>query len=219
MTARNMSRPRARSITPAPWLNVIANPYFGFQDSESGSGYTWSQNSRENQLTPWSNDPVSDPVGEAIYVRDEESGEFWRPTPADSERRSTTLRGMARATAVRAMHDGISSTSSSSCRSTTGSVSVLTVENRSGRARRLRSRRTRNVLRDARGAAGRHGHRARPETGAILARDPWNMEFRVGSRSSTWAVRQRNGPRIGRSFSAATAHLARPAGLERGRAS
>ena len=51
--------------TPAPWINVIANPSFGFQVSESGSGYTWSLNSRENQLTPWSNDPVSDPPGES----------------------------------------------------------------------------------------------------------------------------------------------------------
>ncbi|MEZ4814371.1 MAG: glucoamylase family protein [Bdellovibrionota bacterium] len=68
--------------TPAPWINVIANSHdFGFTVSESGSGYTWSENSRENRLTPWSNDPVSDPAGEAIYIRDEESGEFWSPTP------------------------------------------------------------------------------------------------------------------------------------------
>jgi cyclic beta-1,2-glucan synthetase len=66
--------------TPAPWINVIANPSFGFQVAESGSGYTWSLNSRENQLTPWSNDPVSDPPGETIYVRDEDSGELWSPT-------------------------------------------------------------------------------------------------------------------------------------------
>ena len=66
--------------TPAPWINVIANPSFGFQVSESGSGYTWSLNSRENQLTPWSNDPVSDSPGETIYVRDEDSGELWGPT-------------------------------------------------------------------------------------------------------------------------------------------
>jgi cyclic beta-1,2-glucan synthetase len=66
--------------TPAPWLNVIANPSFGFQVSESGAGYTWSLNSRENQLTPWSNDPVSDPPGETIYIRDEDSGELWGPT-------------------------------------------------------------------------------------------------------------------------------------------
>ena len=66
--------------TPAPWINVIANPSFGFLVSESGSGHTWSLNSHENQLTPWSNDPVRDPPGEAIYIRDETSGEVWTPT-------------------------------------------------------------------------------------------------------------------------------------------
>jgi cyclic beta-1,2-glucan glucanotransferase len=66
--------------TPTPWINVIANPSFGFQVSEAGSGYTWSLNSRENQLTWWSNDPVSDPPGEIIYVRDDETGELWGPT-------------------------------------------------------------------------------------------------------------------------------------------
>jgi len=66
--------------TPAPWINVIANPHFGFQVSAEGSGYTWSRNSRENQLTPWSNDPVSDPPGEALYVRDEETLDLWGPT-------------------------------------------------------------------------------------------------------------------------------------------
>ncbi|MDP3919419.1 MAG: glucoamylase family protein [Candidatus Omnitrophota bacterium] len=67
--------------TPAPWINVIANPHFGFQVSESGSGYTWAENCRENQLTPWSNDPVTDPSGEIFYLRDEETGEVWTPTP------------------------------------------------------------------------------------------------------------------------------------------
>lgn len=68
--------------TPAPWLNVIANEKsFGFQVSETGSGFTWSVNSRENRLTPWSNDAVSDPPGEVIYLRDEESGAVWTPTP------------------------------------------------------------------------------------------------------------------------------------------
>jgi cyclic beta-1,2-glucan synthetase len=66
--------------TPAPWINVIANPTFGFQVSESGSGYTWSENSRENKLTPWSNDPVCDTPGETFYVRDEDSGLLWGPT-------------------------------------------------------------------------------------------------------------------------------------------
>lgn len=66
--------------TPAPWINVVANAGFGFQISADGSGYSWAQNSRENQLTQWSNDAVVDPAGEAIYVRDEESGDLWSPT-------------------------------------------------------------------------------------------------------------------------------------------
>jgi len=67
--------------TPASWINVIANPDFGFLVSEAGSGYTWAENSGENRLTPWGNDPVSDPPGEALYLRDEETGEVWSPTP------------------------------------------------------------------------------------------------------------------------------------------
>ncbi len=66
--------------TPAPWINVISNEGFGFQVSAEGTGYTWSGNSRENQLTPWSNDPVSDRPGEVLYVRDDDSGELWGPT-------------------------------------------------------------------------------------------------------------------------------------------
>ena len=68
-------------VTPAPWSNVMANARFGTLITESGGGYTWSENSRENRLTPWSNDPVSDSVSEAIYVRDEETGAVSTPTP------------------------------------------------------------------------------------------------------------------------------------------
>lgn len=71
---------REGQSTPAPWINVIANPSFGFQVSAEGSGYTWAGNSRENQLTPWSNDPVSDRPGEVFYVRDEDTGVVWGPT-------------------------------------------------------------------------------------------------------------------------------------------
>ncbi|HXC77683.1 MAG TPA: protein ndvB, partial [Candidatus Acidoferrum sp.] len=67
---------------PAPWINVIANPGFGFQVAAEGSGFTWALNSRENQLTPWSNDPVADRPGEVLYLRDRESGELWGPTAA-----------------------------------------------------------------------------------------------------------------------------------------
>ncbi len=64
---------------PAPWINVISNKNFGFQISESGAGFTWSINSRENKLTPWSNDPVSDKASESIYILDEITGEVMTP--------------------------------------------------------------------------------------------------------------------------------------------
>ncbi len=71
---------RNGQTTPAPWINVIANPRFGFQVSAEGSGHVWSENSRENQITPWSNDPVTDPAGEAIYLHDLDTGHVWTPT-------------------------------------------------------------------------------------------------------------------------------------------
>ena len=74
-------RLRGEEHTPLPWSNVIANPQFGFLITESGGGYTWGGNSRENKLSSWSNDPISDPPSEIIYLRDEETGEFWTPTP------------------------------------------------------------------------------------------------------------------------------------------
>ncbi len=67
--------------TPHPWINVIANAQFGFLVSEAGSGCTWAGNSGENRLTPWRNDPLTDMPGEALYLRDEETGVVWSPTP------------------------------------------------------------------------------------------------------------------------------------------
>ena len=69
-------------VTPAPWINVMANEKFGCLVTESGGGYTWSGNSGENRLTPWTNDPVSDPPGEVLYLRDEMTGNIWSATPA-----------------------------------------------------------------------------------------------------------------------------------------
>ncbi|MBE2260498.1 MAG: cyclic beta 1-2 glucan synthetase, partial [Rhodobacteraceae bacterium] len=68
-------------VTPAPWVNVLANPTFGTIVSENGVGYTWGENAHEFRLTPWHNDPVCDASGEALYLRDEETGHFWSPTP------------------------------------------------------------------------------------------------------------------------------------------
>ena len=65
---------------PAPWINVVANREFGFHASADGAGYTWVGNSRDSQITPWSNDPVVNRSGEVVYLRDEETGAVWGPT-------------------------------------------------------------------------------------------------------------------------------------------
>ena len=85
VTVRGHVRP------PAPWSNVLANETFGCLITEAGAGYTWAGNAQMNRLTPWSNDPVSDPPGEALYLRDEETGEFWSPAPAPCGGETTTV--------------------------------------------------------------------------------------------------------------------------------
>ena len=77
--------------TPAPWVNVIANPQFGFLASAEGSGSTWSLNAQQNPLTPWSNDPVSNAPAEALYIRDEDSGALWSATAALADTRRAAV--------------------------------------------------------------------------------------------------------------------------------
>lgn len=89
ITVNNQNR------TPAPWVNVIANPVFGTVISESGQAYTWMENAHELRLTPWNNDPVTDNGGEIFYLRDEDTGNFWSatPLPAGGETNYTTKHG------------------------------------------------------------------------------------------------------------------------------
>ena len=83
-------------MTPLPWSNVLANPAFGSIVSSSGSAFTWADNSRENRLTPFANDPLTDPTGEALFVRDEDSGAVWGVTPAPLPRRADEGRWVIR---------------------------------------------------------------------------------------------------------------------------
>jgi cyclic beta-1,2-glucan synthetase len=186
--------------TPAPWLNVIANESFGFQVSESGSGYTWSGNSRENQLTPWSNDPVTDPVSEAIYVRDDESGELWGPTvqPIRCEASTYVVRHGAGYSRFEHIHNGIALNLVQFVPLDDSlKISVLTIENQSGRPRRLSVTAFAEwVLGTSRGAsAPRIITSLDPETQAILVRNPWNTEFGgrvafldLGGRQTAWTA-------------------------------
>ena len=82
--------------TPLPWVNVIANPVFGTTVTGSGSAHTWSENSRENRLTSFANDPVTDPTAEACFIRDEDSGYVWSPTPGPVRRDATSGRFVIR---------------------------------------------------------------------------------------------------------------------------
>ena len=72
--------------TPAPWINVVANPSFGFQISSEGAGFCWHGNSQQNQLTPWSNDPVTNESGDFLYIKDLEVGDLWSPPLLRSRR-------------------------------------------------------------------------------------------------------------------------------------
>src|SRR4051794_36307257 len=85
--------------TPMPWTNVIANRRFGTMVTSSGSAHTWSANSRENRLTPFANDPTSDPTAEALFIRDDESGDFWSPTAGPLVRTPESGRVVVRHTA------------------------------------------------------------------------------------------------------------------------
>ncbi len=98
-------------LPPAPWANVIANPAGGFLVTEQGGGYSWTGNSHFFRLSPWQNDPVSDTPGEVIYLRDEETGDFWSATAAPIRHETPyVVRHEAGASVFRHEHTGIATT-------------------------------------------------------------------------------------------------------------
>ena len=168
--------------TPAPWINVIANPAFGFQVSESGSSYTWSLNSHEHQLTAWSNDPVSDPPGETIYIRDEESGELWGPTalPIRGETGAyVTRHGQGYSRFERVSHGVSLELLQFVPLDDPIKVSRLTLKNQSGRSRRLSvTAYVEWVLGASRSAAAPFTvTEIDPDTGAMLVRNGFSSDF------------------------------------------
>ena len=167
--------------TPAPWVNVLANPHFGTVISESGQAYTWSENAHEFRLTPWHNDPVSDASGEAFYLRDEERGHFWSPTPLPSRGATPyvsrhgfgysvfehTERGIRSELWVYVALDA------------SIKFMVLKVRNESGRSRKLSATGyVEWVLGDLRPKSAMHVvTELDSKSGALFARNPYHTEF------------------------------------------
>ncbi len=167
--------------TPAPWINVIANPQFGFQVSAEGGGHVWSENSRENQLTPWSNDPVTDAPGDVVYLRDLDTGVVWTPT-------ALPIRGAGSYVARHGFgYSGFEHTSHGIAARMTQFVPLedpvritrLSLQNLSGRGRRLSvTAYAEWVLGASRSAtAGFVTTEMDAHSGAMLARNPWSTAF------------------------------------------
>ncbi|HVJ82753.1 MAG TPA: glucoamylase family protein [Planctomycetia bacterium] len=167
--------------TPAPWVNVIANSQFGTVVSEGGGGYTWSENCHEFRLTPWHNDPVSDLPGEAVYLRDEETGRFWSLSPSPARGKNTYLARHGFGYSIfDYTEDGLTT---ELCVYVAVDAPVkfykLRIANRSGRARQLSiTGYWELVLGDIRRKSLQHVVTESDQaSGAILARNPYNPEF------------------------------------------
>lgn len=189
--------------TPAPWINVIANPRFGFQVAAEGSGYTWAENSRDNQLTPWCNDPVSNPAGEALYVRDEDTLELFaataQPLGANSGSPGTFIahhgRGYSR---FEHQSGGLALTLLQYVPLVDPiKISRLSLHNTSGRRRRLSvTAYTEWVLGTSRAASGPFiTSELDAGSNAILVRNHWSVAFPgrvafadIGGRQSAWTT-------------------------------
>ncbi len=210
-------------VTPAPWVNVLANENFGTVISESGSAYTWSENSHEFRLTPWTNDPVSDSSGEALYIRDEETGRFWSPTPLPVRGHNNykTIHGFGYSVFEYSGFGIHTTLTIFVSRDDQVKFLSLRVKNQSGQSRilsvtcyvewvlgELRSRSLPYVISEI-----------DPVTGAVFAKNPYNSEFpgRVAFLDSNVPIRTITGDRyefIGRNCS-----LEKPAAMEQERLS
>ena len=210
-------------MTPAPWVNVLANPYFGTVISESGSAYTWVENAHEFRLTPWSNDPVQDTTGEAFYIRDDQTGQFWSPMPLPARGATPyVIRHGFGYTVFEHTENGIASElwvyvamdAPVKCM-------VLKVRNVSGRPRRVSlTGYCEWVLGDLRHNTLLHVQtEVDLKTGALLARNYVNTEFpgRIVFLDVNDAARTLTGDR--KEFIGRNGNLSQPAALKRARLS
>ena len=185
--------------TPAPWINVIANPGFGFQVSAEGSGHVWSENSRENQLTPWSNDPVTDVPGDAVYLRDLDTGALWTPTalPVRGTGTYVARHGFGYSSFEHQAHDIAARMTLFVPLDDPVRITRLRLQNLSARPRRLSvTTYAEWVLGPSRSAtAGFLTTEMDAHSGALLARNPWGIAFPgrvafadIGTRPDGWTA-------------------------------
>ena len=179
-------RTDAQHRTPAPWVNVLANPNFGSVISESGQAYTWAENAHEFRLTPWDNDPVSDRSGESFYIRDEQTGVFWSPTalPVQASGEYVSRHGFGYSIFEHAQQGIYSELTTFVALDASIKYSVIKLRNDSTVPRRLSATGyVEWVLGDLRAKSSMHvTTELDPVSGALFARNAYNTEFsgRVG---------------------------------------
>jgi cellobiose phosphorylase len=177
--------PAAGERPPAPWINVLANARFGCVISEAGSAYTWCENAHELRLTPWHNDPVGDASGEAIYLRDEETGEVWSPTslpcvpdsPATAE--FMARHGFGYSVFEHVAHGVRAELTVFVALDAAVKFSVLRLTNESGRPRRISATGyVEWVLGDLRAKTAPHiVSEVAADSGALYARNPYSYDY------------------------------------------
>jgi cyclic beta-1,2-glucan glucanotransferase len=209
------------NYTPAPWINVIANPSFGFQVSTEGAGCTWALNSQQNLITPWSNDAVGDAPGEAIYVRDEETGEVWTPTALPIREKTSTYtaaHGQGYSRFEHSAHGLALELLQYVPVDDSIKISRLKITNHSARPRRLSvTAYVEWVLGNSRTTTAPYVvTEIDPQTGAMFAQNPWHNDFGdqiafadLRGRQATWT-----GDRA--EFVGRDGSLDRPLGLAQG---
>ncbi len=209
--------------TPAPWVNVLANPHFGCVISNSGSAYTWNENAHEFRLSPWHNDSVGDTSGEAFYLRDEESGHYWSPCalPCPGAGAYTARHGFGYSVFEHNEDGIVTELTVYVDLDQPVKFAVLKVRNASARPRRLSATGyVEWVLGDLRTKSSMHVvTEIDPESGALLARNAYNPEFaeRVAFFDVDDVTRTISGDRT--EFIGRNGTLRNPAALERARLS